>query len=232
MKHNNSALRNLMEFLLQTLHMLICLSLTDQRRYLTLARMKVVQMPLETQTQEALMRTYLIYSTHRYQHTKTFTLRHCYVFQADRVSNIKHTFLEKSEILYRIIIVFAVKYYKSLARSSSQSRILWCRHTLLREILVVCLCMDKISVVLEYESASLGVWFPYISDSVKVSRQKCRKHSSWTYFDFLKMIPPRCLETSGHRISRNEAPYSRITDTWNFVVFSGLTLLPWLSLLL
>ena len=41
--------------------MRICLSLTDQRGYLTLARLKVVQMPFETQTQEALMRTHFIY---------------------------------------------------------------------------------------------------------------------------------------------------------------------------
>ena len=82
-----------------------------------------------------------------------------------------------------------------------------------QEILGVCIGMDKISVVLEYESSSLGVWFPYISDSVKVSCQKCRKHSSWTYFNFLKTIPPICLETSKPRISKDEAPYSRIMDT-------------------
>jgi hypothetical protein len=54
-----------MEFLIQTQHMRTCLSLTDQRGYWTLARLKGVQMPLETQTQEALMLTYFIHSTHR-----------------------------------------------------------------------------------------------------------------------------------------------------------------------
>ena len=103
---------------------------------------------------------------------------------------------------------------------------------MLQKILGVSIGMDKFSVVLEYEPTSLGVCFPYISGSVKVSCQKFRKHSSWAYFYLLKMITPRCFETLGHRISRDEAPYSRITDTWHFVAFTGLTLLPWLSLFL
>jgi len=92
-----------------------CLSLTDQRGYLTLQDWKLCRCLSKPRPKKPWC--VLISFTQRTDislqnpHFETFIY-----FQADRLSNIKHRFLEKSEILLRIIIFFAAKCYKSLGK--------------------------------------------------------------------------------------------------------------------